>query len=112
MKKLLKVLLILSIFFVTLILFMAFDCSIMLKDFDNNIPEDNGRGYGLGIIFVPIVSTWKFAFLMIIVAIIVKFNKKLDSTFKVTIYFLPILSFYGFFYASTPTLWLMKVLGL
>ena len=28
---------------------MAADCNIMLNDFDNNIPEDNGRGYGLGI---------------------------------------------------------------
>lgn len=110
MKKVLKVLFILSIFFVILILFMTVDCKIMLNDFDNNIPEDNGRGYGLGIIFVPIVSTWKFAFLMTILAICAKFSKKLDSTTKTTIYFLPIISLFGFFIVTDSVLWLMNLL--
>lgn len=112
MKKVLKILLILSIFFATLVIFMTIDCHIMLKDFFNSIPEENGRGYGLGIIFVPILSTWKYTIFMIILAIIVKFNKKIDSITKKTIYILPILSFYGFLYATVPTIWLMELFNL
>ena len=110
MKKVLKVLLILSIFFITLIIFMAVDCNIMLNDFENHIPDDNGRGYGLGIIFVPIVSTWKFAFLMTILAIYAKFSKKVDSITKNTIYFLPVISLISFFIVTDPVHWLMNLL--
>ena len=97
-------------FFVVLIIFMAVDCNIMLGEFINNIPEDNARGYGLGIIFVPIVSTWKFAFLMTILAIYAKFSKKLDSTTKNTIYFLPIISLLSFFIITNPVHSLMNLL--
>ena len=110
MKNVLKVLFILIIFFVTLIIFMAFDCHIMFDEFINNIPEDNARGYGLGIIFIPIVSTWKFAFLMTILAICVKFSKKLDQLTKNTIYFLPIISLLSFFIITEPVHWLMNLL--
>lgn len=110
MKKVLKVLVILSIFFITLIIFMTVDCKIMLNDFDDNIPEDNSRGYGLGIIFVPIVSTWKFAFLMTILAIWAKLSKKIDKVTKNVICFLPIISLFGFFIVTDSVLWLMKLL--
>ena len=89
---------------------MAVDCNIMLNDFENHIPDDNGRGYGLGIIFVPIVSTWKFAFLMTILAIYAKFSKKVDSITKNTIYFLPVISLISFFIVTDPVHWLMNLL--
>ncbi len=112
MKKILKVLGILAIFFIAITIFVAIDFTIMVNNHDNDIEHECSQVCGLGIAFFPIVSTWKFALIMIVVAIIVKFNKKLDSVTKTTIYLLPILSFYGFFYATTPALWLMKVLGL
>lgn len=112
MKKILKVLGILAIFFIAITIFVAIDFTIMVNGHDNDIAHECSQVCGLGIAFFPIVSTWKFALIMIIVGIIVKFYKKLDSVTKTTIYLLPILSFYGFFYATMPALWLMKLLGL
>lgn len=112
MKKTLKVLSILTIFFIAITIFVAIDFTIVVNDHDNDIDHECNQVCGLGIAFFPIVSTWKFALIMIIVAIIVKFNKKLDSVTKTTIYLLPILSFYGFFYAIIPALWIIKLLGL
>lgn len=112
MKKILIVLAILLIFFIAITIFIAIDSSIMINHYFNEINTEVEHSRGLGVAFLPVISTWKFTFLMIIVAIIVKLNKKISSLIKVTIYFLPVLSFYSFFYATIPALKLMNLLNL
>lgn len=110
MKKVLKVLVILSIFFLTIVIFVTVDTSIMINSHNNDIEHECAQYCGLGIAFSPIVSTWKFAFLMTILAIWAKFSKKLDITTKNTIYFFPIISFWSFFILANPILWLMELI--
>lgn len=109
MRKVLKVLVILAIFFITLIIFLTVDTYIMIIWYANGI-DASCPECGLGFALLPIISKWKHTFLMTILAIWAKFSKKLDITTKNTIYFFPIISFWSFFILANPILWLMELI--
>ena len=112
MKKILKVIGILAIFFITIIIFVAIDTSFMVNDHDNDIEHECTQECGLGMAFLPIISTWKYSFLMTILAICAKFSKKLDSTTKNTIYFLPIISLLSLVIIIKPVFWIIELFNL
>lgn len=100
------------IFYISIIVFVAIDLSITMNVFNNESYKECGRGCGLAMAMLPIISTWKFAFLMAIVAIIIKYNNKIDKTIKNTIYFLPIISTFSVFIIKIPVLWLLGIFKL
>lgn len=108
MKKILKVLIVIFIFYISIVVFTTIDFTIMANKYQN----EYGYELGLGSVILQIASTWRFAFLTTVVALIVKNSEKLDSTVKNTIYFLPLLSILSFFIIVEPVCRLVDLLGL
>jgi hypothetical protein len=92
-KKILKVSIILIIYVITFILFIAIFGVNRIEPFLDECIQ-NGEDVNIGYVFITSIKAGIINFfIMLAIAIWAKFSKKIDNVTKTTLYFLPILTF-------------------
>lgn len=108
MKKISKILVILVIFYISIIIFTTIDFTIVASKYQAEYETE----LGLGSILMQVASTMKFTSFTVVLALIAKASEKVDSVIKTTIYFLPLLSFLSFPVIVWPVCKIVEMLSL
>lgn len=111
-KNILKVVIILIIYAISLILFIAIFGVGQINNYADKLIESEAN-INIAYAFVPLLEAGVYHFfIMLSIAIFAKFNKKLNVVTKNTLYYLPLLTFIFTIPATIPSAMIAKFFGL